>query len=169
MNNSAAILDFAREELNDMAVSMSVLIFTQHRENYGAHDWDGEGLCPQYWKFKGGSNYAVSAGEMYPDEADDFIARDLATRVSQFIESRTEMFEEYILEATLVPTSELENAVQEWETITHIEPKGDHAIFSEKGQDWKGEPTGKIKIWKVSDSARIIGGITEEPINPSGG
>jgi hypothetical protein len=26
-------------------------------ENYGAHDWDGVGECPSYWKFKGGSDY----------------------------------------------------------------------------------------------------------------
>jgi len=28
-------------------------------ENYGAHDWDGQGECPQYWKMKGGSSYKV--------------------------------------------------------------------------------------------------------------
>jgi hypothetical protein len=28
-------------------------------ENYGAHDWNGEGECPQRWKFKGGSEYKV--------------------------------------------------------------------------------------------------------------
>lgn len=25
-----------------------------YRENYGAHDWDGQGICPQYWKNKFG-------------------------------------------------------------------------------------------------------------------
>lgn len=38
---------------------MMLVIETQYRENYGAHDWDGEGECPQYWKFKGGSEYKV--------------------------------------------------------------------------------------------------------------
>ena len=28
-------------------------------ENYGAHDWDGEGECPQYWKMKGGEDYFI--------------------------------------------------------------------------------------------------------------
>jgi hypothetical protein len=28
-------------------------ITTQYDENYGAHDWNGEGECPQYWKNKG--------------------------------------------------------------------------------------------------------------------
>jgi hypothetical protein len=36
-----------------------LLITTQTYENYGAHDWDGEGTCPQYWKAKGGSDYVV--------------------------------------------------------------------------------------------------------------
>ena len=38
---------------------MKLLITTQVRENYGAHDWDGTGECPQYWKFKGGNEYLV--------------------------------------------------------------------------------------------------------------
>jgi len=29
-------------------------------ENYGAHDWDGTGECPQYWKMKGGSEYKIT-------------------------------------------------------------------------------------------------------------
>jgi hypothetical protein len=36
-----------------------LLITTQTWENYGAHDWDGQGQCPQYWKAKGGSDYVV--------------------------------------------------------------------------------------------------------------
>jgi len=36
-----------------------LLITTQVYENYGAHDWDGTGECPQYWKAKGGSDYVV--------------------------------------------------------------------------------------------------------------
>ena len=36
-----------------------LLISTQVYENYGAHDWDGKGECPQYWKAKGGNDYVV--------------------------------------------------------------------------------------------------------------
>ncbi len=39
---------------------MMLVIRTQFMENYGAHDWDGEGACPQYWKMKGGSEYKVT-------------------------------------------------------------------------------------------------------------
>ena len=38
---------------------MKLFIFTQDQENYGAHDWDGKGEAPQYWKMKGGTDYIV--------------------------------------------------------------------------------------------------------------
>jgi hypothetical protein len=39
---------------------MMLVIQTQDQENYGAHDWDGQGACPQRWKFKGGSEYKIT-------------------------------------------------------------------------------------------------------------
>ena len=41
---------------------MKLHITTQYMENYGAHDWDGTGECPQYWKFKGGEDYFYALG-----------------------------------------------------------------------------------------------------------
>jgi hypothetical protein len=38
---------------------MKLHIITQYMENYGAHDWDGKGECPQYWKMKGGEDYFI--------------------------------------------------------------------------------------------------------------
>ena len=32
----------------------------QVHENYGAHDWDGQGECPNYWKAKGGSERHIA-------------------------------------------------------------------------------------------------------------
>ena len=43
---------------------MQLLITTQIQENYGAHDWDGTGECPQYWKFKGGQDYKYALGSV---------------------------------------------------------------------------------------------------------
>jgi len=43
-------------------------IQTQYMENYGAHDWDGEGLCPQRWKFKGGEDYFYQLGNETPSD-----------------------------------------------------------------------------------------------------
>jgi hypothetical protein len=41
---------------------MKLHIYTQDQENYGAHDWDGVGECPEYWKFKGGRDFFVPMG-----------------------------------------------------------------------------------------------------------
>ena len=34
-------------------------ITAQYEENYGAHDWNGEGQCPQYWKNKGSQVFTL--------------------------------------------------------------------------------------------------------------
>ena len=36
-----------------------VIIDCQYKENYGAHDWDGTGACPNHWKMKGGFQFSV--------------------------------------------------------------------------------------------------------------
>lgn len=46
---------------------MMLIITTQMQENYGAHDWDGKGACPQYWKFKGGQEVKVTGVELGMD------------------------------------------------------------------------------------------------------
>jgi hypothetical protein len=46
---------------------MKVLITTQYMENYGAHDWDGTGECPQYWKAKGGEEFFLPLEGFRPD------------------------------------------------------------------------------------------------------
>ena len=43
---------------------MKLHITTQYMENYGAHDWDGQGECPQRWKFKGGEDYFYPLGSV---------------------------------------------------------------------------------------------------------
>jgi hypothetical protein len=45
---------------------MKLHITTQYMENYGAHDWDGEGECPQRWKFKGGEDFFYPLGAVEP-------------------------------------------------------------------------------------------------------
>lgn len=47
---------------------MKLHINTQYMENYGAHDWDGEGECPQYWKMKGGEDYFYQLGNATPSD-----------------------------------------------------------------------------------------------------
>ncbi len=44
-----------------------LVALTQFRENYGAHDWDGEGSCPDYWKNKGGNEFVVIRDIFQPE------------------------------------------------------------------------------------------------------
>lgn len=46
---------------------MKLFINCQYMENYGAHDWDGKGECPQYWKFKGGEDFFLSLDGFNPN------------------------------------------------------------------------------------------------------
>ena len=53
----------------------TILIQTQYEENYGAHDWDGKGKCPQGWKMKGGSIFQIEMDAdlcMYTNPAEVF-------------------------------------------------------------------------------------------------
>ena len=49
---------------------MMFVIRTQFMENYGAHDWDGTGECPQRWKYKGGSEYKITGVDATSDPQD---------------------------------------------------------------------------------------------------
>lgn len=71
---------------------MKLVIATQVEENYGAHDWDGEGTCPQYWKAKGGSEYIIE--NLDPLK----VAPGLVINtIRGKIESNSEYYREYIL------------------------------------------------------------------------
>lgn len=50
------------KERNSEQALFRVMAYYQYMENYGAHDWDGVGICPQYWKYKGGDDIIVLNG-----------------------------------------------------------------------------------------------------------
>ena len=96
---------------------MKIAIQTQHQENYGAHDWDGVGGCPQYWKFKGGSTYVIinlAMGEVIDGGADA-----LVEKVRELIETDDNGFKESIINWSVLGSSE-PDPVEEWETAYHI-------------------------------------------------
>jgi|TARA_B110000908_G_C10259693_1_gene458254 hypothetical protein len=87
---------------------MFKVITTQFRENYGAHDWSGEGACPQHWKNKGGTTY-ILCGEM--TEAD-------IAEISNCIEFSDEYASESIL--SISATSSPADFYEEWETPVNV-------------------------------------------------
>ena len=74
---------------------MKLLITTQVYENYGAHDWDGKGLCPQYWKAKGGSDYVIRNVNVNQ-------ATETVMAVRGQIEEDTDAFRETIIDWSIV-------------------------------------------------------------------
>jgi len=81
-----------------------LLITTQVYENYGAHDWDGVGECPQYWKAKGGSDYVVK--KVNPNKATETVMG-----VRSQIEQDNQAFREHIIDWSIVA----DNALTEFE------------------------------------------------------
>ena len=48
--------------INGQPMTLRITAVFQYRENYGAHAWDGKGICPQYWKNKGGHHVLLADG-----------------------------------------------------------------------------------------------------------
>jgi len=97
---------------------MMFVIRTQFMENYGAHDWDGTGECPQHWKFKGGSEYKITGVDPTADPQ-DYI--NIAG-----VEFSSEGAREYILGYSFEEDdylSDFEKSQLEWDgQITYYEP-----------------------------------------------
>lgn len=89
---------------------MMLVIRTQVYENYGAHDWDGKGECPQYWKAKGGSEYKI-LGIPLDVDFEEVVAAAGVTRNDSY-------FEENIIDWSIENDdylSEFEQSQLEWE------------------------------------------------------
>jgi len=100
---------------------MKLVIDTQYMENYGAHDWDGEGACPQRWKAKGGSSFMV---ECLPGNVD---VESVVAMIRKDIERSDDYCQEYILGYRLEDDgymSEFERSQLEYEgEVTYKEPR----------------------------------------------
>ena len=97
---------------------MMFVIRTQFMENYGAHDWDGQGECPQRWKFKGGSEYKITGVDPTADPQDYINLAD--------VEFSSEGAREYIVNYSFEADdymSDFEKSQLEWEGhIAYPEP-----------------------------------------------
>lgn len=102
-------------------LSIRVIFHTQFRENYGAHDWDGQGEFPQRWKSKGGSTFIVSASAA---EVADSQWWDMVTKC---ISHSSEYSAEYVISETVVDAIDFVESdhVEEWEEPTYAQSAGD--------------------------------------------
>ena len=108
---------------------MKLVISTQFKENYGAHDWNGTGECPQYWKFKGGSEYIIDGIEQHI-KLDDMFGKKcemVVDSISWKIEYSSEYAEEFIIGWSIEEDdymSEFEKSQLEYDgEIRHAEPR----------------------------------------------
>jgi len=70
-----------------------LVISTQMYENYGAHAWNGEGECPQYWKAKGGNDHKVLNIDVNSD-----LEKIVEAAKVYFSITTNEYYREYILD-----------------------------------------------------------------------
>ena len=119
---------------------MKLVIQTQYKENYGAHDWDGQGECPQYWKFKGGDTFVVKGVDN----------KDLVPTLRGLIEYSDDHQEEYILSADIMEDDAV--CCESWETPwdIYVEELGFYASRYVKAEDyWQPGYAGKATSYKM--------------------
>jgi len=123
---------------------MKLVIYTQFRENYGAHDWDGKGECPQYWKNKGGDTYVVEAS------LEQAMSGQFFTDVAKCIEHKSNYSEEYIIGETLVDDIDFDptTVVEEWDTAIYAKFDGTDLICEreQKSYDMSNRVVG-VRNW----------------------
>ena len=90
---------------------MKIVIQTQVRENYGVHDWDGVGECPQYWKSKGGSTYVVP--NLTVDQVTNIKDAQMQSLLAR-IAVCNDGFEEYVIDWSIEDNDVV--VCEEWET-----------------------------------------------------
>ena len=109
---------------------MILVMETQYRENYGAHNWDGVGACPQYWKNKGGSSYLIPMGSSINAAA---LGQVLAVAAER-LERHTDFEEEFIIgwhieSDDYVPEDERLQLEYDGGHITYPSPRLDPVTF----------------------------------------
>ena len=100
---------------------MKIVINTQYRENYAAHNEDYDhGVDTPHWKFKGGSTYVV------PNFTDFANIQDVVAKLTDLITYKNEASEEYILDWEIVNQSK--KVCEDWETPVQISQIGDSFV-----------------------------------------
>ena len=141
---------------------MKLAIYTQIEENYGSHTWDGEGECPQRWKFKGGNTYVVENISL--DDAlhveEEFGLTNAARMVNHIaaaLREDNESFKEYMIDWMLV-----DDEVQicdKWETPVVLTVKSSGTILAECNTDredfWAEGYVSKHETWEVADGRQV--------------
>lgn len=128
---------------------MKVVVYTQIRENYGAHDWDGEGECPQYWKFKGGNTYVTHDVTVAQGQSSEWWDALYAA-----VQHSSESFEEYIISADLVDECDYDESkvCEEWDSPINLAIVGDRGLatrYAKRDTFWNHDVEAKLEQWEL--------------------
>ena len=104
-----------RDTLTEIDMAKNVHVATQVLENYGAHDWDGTGECPQYWKPKFGDDYII------------YNAPSIRA-AAEYVQAQFGRDDEYYREHVTVSSTDT-NSLPEWKTPIEIEWADRHNEF----------------------------------------
>jgi len=131
---------------------MKLVIQTQYRENYAAHNEDYvHGVSESYWKFKGGDTFVVSCS--LADAQDP----DFRQAAFDAVSYSNEASEEYVLDYNFIDDAEfkISDHVQEWETPTNLWFDGEHfcadkITHNDEFGHMRSEIKGKIESWIIT-------------------
>lgn len=135
---------------------MKIVIQTQHRENYAAHD-EGyvHGVDAPHWKYKGGDTYVVKCSF---SEAVDPAFREAAIAS---VTSSNEGFEEYVLDWEILDDAEFNIAshVESWESPTFLWMDGNNFVAHRTVKNdemgyMRSEIAKKYESWTQSSGSR---------------
>jgi len=85
-------------------------IHSQFYENYGAHDWGGNGDCPQSWKPKGGHTFEIEVDSdmvMYSTKLESHLTEIVASQSNdyekfEYMEHELEIVQPSVLDSELL-------------------------------------------------------------------
>jgi hypothetical protein len=135
---------------------LNLIIQTQYKENYAAHNEDYEhGVSEPYWKFKGGSSYLITDVDFLNTEYLQGLVDETA-----FIHSyENPASMEYVLDWELIDEENLHEHIEEWES-PYILEKTDNgwtsSKFTENGDYgyMRSEIISKIAVWTYEQDNR---------------
>lgn len=142
--------------------TIRIVFATQYLENYGAHDWDGEGECPQRWKPKGGATYVVPCTPAQLADVEWYNA------VENGIAKRNDYEQEYIIDVQVVDTVDYVESdyVEFWEApiYVHVSIGGD-LLMEQSNLNFDNEVVG-VRRWVQNAEEGMIGSTTLQEFDP---
>ena len=113
----------------------NLVIWTQYRENYGAHAWDGAGECPQYWKNKGGGTYVYQ--NLTPKQEAKIAENGIPT-LSKLINKEDDYFTEKIIDHAVMGAEVVVTNPWEYDSIYWLQydKDSDKWFYSHRKELW---------------------------------